>query len=56
MVIGPEAPLAAGLADHLRAAGLTVFGPGAAGALLEASKSWAKALMGEAGIPTAGSW
>lgn len=53
VVVGPEAPLAAGLADHLRAAGVPVFGPGAEGARLEASKQWAKALMVEAGIPTA---
>ncbi|MEI7666845.1 MAG: phosphoribosylamine--glycine ligase [Synechococcaceae cyanobacterium ELA263] len=56
VVIGPEAPLAAGLADHLREAGLAVFGPGAAGAQLEASKQWAKALMVEAGVPTARHW
>lgn len=56
VVVGPEAPLAAGLADQLRAAGLPVFGPGADGAQLEASKQWAKALMVEAGIPTAGYW
>ena len=56
VVIGPEAPLAAGVADRLRDAGLTVFGPSAAGAQLEASKTWAKALMQEAGIPTAGHW
>lgn len=56
VVIGPEAPLAAGLADDLRQAGLAVFGPGADGARLEASKHWAKTLMREAGIPTAGFW
>jgi phosphoribosylamine--glycine ligase len=56
VVVGPEAPLAAGLADGLRAAGVPVFGPGADGAQLEASKQWAKALMLEAGIPTAGYW
>jgi len=56
VVIGPEAPLAAGLADELRQAGLAVFGPGADGARLEASKHWAKTLMREAGIPTAGFW
>ena len=53
VVVGPEAPLAAGLADQLRAGGLAVFGPGADGAQLEASKRWAKELMVEAGIPTA---
>jgi phosphoribosylamine---glycine ligase len=56
VVVGPEAPLAAGLADHLRQAGIPVFGPGAQGAQLEASKQWAKALMVEAGIPTAAHW
>ena len=56
VVVGPEAPLAAGLADSLRAAGLPVFGPSADGAQLEASKQWAKALMVEAGIPTARHW
>ncbi|MFM8674514.1 MAG: phosphoribosylamine--glycine ligase [Vulcanococcus sp.] len=56
VVVGPEAPLAAGLADRLRQAGFAVFGPGADGAQLEASKQWAKALMVEAGVPTAGHW
>ena len=56
VVVGPEAPLAAGLADRLREAGFPVFGPGADGAQLEASKQWAKALMLEVGIPTAGYW
>ncbi|WP_398318746.1 phosphoribosylamine--glycine ligase [Vulcanococcus sp.] len=56
VVVGPEAPLAAGLADRLRAGGFAVFGPGADGAQLEASKQWAKALMVEAGVPTAGYW
>jgi phosphoribosylamine--glycine ligase len=56
VVVGPEAPLAAGLADGLRAEGFPVFGPGADGARLEASKHWAKALMQDAGIPTAGYW
>jgi phosphoribosylamine--glycine ligase len=56
VVVGPEAPLAAGLADTLRAAGLAVFGPDAKGAQLEASKQWAKALMVDAGIPTARHW
>jgi phosphoribosylamine--glycine ligase len=56
VVVGPEAPLAAGLADALRAAAIPVFGPGADGAQLEASKQWAKALMQEAGVPTAGYW
>ena len=56
VVIGPEAPLAAGLADQLRSSGIAVFGPGADGAQLEASKEWAKTLMQEAGVPTAGFW
>ena len=56
VVIGPEAPLAAGLADDLRDQGLTVFGPGADGAQLEASKAWAKQIMTQAGVPTAPSW
>ena len=55
VVVGPEAPLVAGLADALRAAGIRVFGPGAAGARLEGSKGWAKSLMAAAGIPTAAS-
>ncbi len=56
VVIGPEAPLAAGLADKLRREGTAVFGPGAEGAQLEASKAWAKQLMKEAGVPTADHW
>ncbi len=56
VVIGPEVPLSEGLADDLRNAGLTVFGPSALGAQLEASKAWAKNLMTEAGIPTAKHW
>ncbi len=56
VVIGPEAPLASGLADKLRDAGLTVFGPSCQGSQLEASKSWAKNLMKEADIPTANYW
>ena len=53
VVVGPEAPLAAGVADALRAAGVAVFGPSAAAARLEASKGFTKALCDEAGIPTA---
>lgn len=53
VVIGPEAPLVAGLADELRAAGVAVFGPGAAGARLEGSKAFAKDFMQRHGIPTA---
>lgn len=52
-VVGPEAPLAAGLADRLRERGRAVFGPGAAAARLEASKAFAKELMAGAGVPTA---
>jgi phosphoribosylamine---glycine ligase len=52
-VVGPEAPLVAGLADRLRARGLAVFGPGARAAALEGSKAFAKALMARHGIPTA---
>jgi phosphoribosylamine---glycine ligase len=52
-VIGPEAPLVDGLADRLRAAGRSVFGPGADGARLEGSKAWMKDLVSAAGVPTA---
>ncbi|MDQ4070504.1 MAG: phosphoribosylamine--glycine ligase, partial [Actinomycetota bacterium] len=52
-VIGPEAPLVAGLADRLRAAGRLVFGPGTDGARLEGSKAWMKQVLAEAGVPTA---
>ncbi len=53
VVIGPEAPLVAGLADELRARGRTVFGPGRGAARLEGSKAFAKDLMVRHGIPTA---
>jgi phosphoribosylamine---glycine ligase len=53
VVIGPEAPLVAGLADALRAAGLSCFGPSARAAMIEGSKSFAKGVMAAAGIPTA---
>jgi phosphoribosylamine--glycine ligase len=53
VVIGPEAPLAAGLADALRIAGFPVFGPSRAAARIESSKAFAKSLMREAGVPTA---
>lgn len=53
VVVGPEAPLVAGLADGLRAAGIACFGPGQAAAQLEGSKAFTKALCDEAGIPTA---
>jgi phosphoribosylamine--glycine ligase len=54
-VIGPEAPLAAGLADRLRAEGRAVVGPSAAAAQIEASKAFAKEVMAAAGVPTASS-
>ena len=53
VVIGPEDPLAAGLADRLREAGFAVFGPSAAAAQLEASKAFAKDFMQRHDIPTA---
>jgi phosphoribosylamine--glycine ligase len=52
-VVGPEAPLAAGLADGLAGAGLAVFGPSRAAAEIESSKSFAKSFMARHGIPTA---
>jgi len=53
VVIGPEAPLVAGVADAVRAAGIDCFGPGRDAAMLEGSKSFAKQVMMAAGIPTA---
>jgi phosphoribosylamine--glycine ligase len=53
VVVGPERPLIAGLADHLREAGIAVFGPSKHCAQIEGSKAFAKKLMGEEGIPTA---
>ena len=53
VVVGPEAPLVAGVADAVRAAGVPVFGPSAAGARLEGSKAFAKEVMAAAGVPTA---
>ena len=52
-VIGPEAPLVAGVADALRRNGVPVFGPGRAAAQIEGSKSFAKDVMAAAGVPTA---
>lgn len=52
-VVGPEAPLCAGLADRFRAEGLAVFGPSAAAARIEGSKRFAKEIMRAAGVPTA---
>ena len=53
VVVGAEAPLAAGLADALRAHGVAVLGPGRAAARLESSKAFAKEFMARHGIPTA---
>ena len=53
VVIGPEAPLVAGVADDLRAAGIACFGPSKEGAQLEGSKKFAKEFMSDCGIPTA---
>ena len=53
VVVGPEAPLVAGLADRLRGEGVAVFGPSAAAAMLEGSKAFAKEVMDAAGVPTA---
>jgi phosphoribosylamine--glycine ligase len=53
VVVGPEAPLVAGVADQLRHAGVAVFGPSAAAARIEGSKSFAKDVMVAAGVPTA---
>lgn len=52
VVIGPEAPLVAGVADALRQRGIPVFGPGKAAAQLEGSKTFAKRIMDDAGVPT----
>lgn len=53
VVVGPEAPLVAGVADAVRAAGIACFGPSAEAAALEGSKAFAKEVMAEAGVPTA---
>ncbi len=55
VVVGPEDPLVLGLGDRLRTAGFPVFGPGAKGAQLEASKAFSKEMMARAGVPTAAS-
>jgi len=52
-IVGPEGPLAAGIVDRFRAKGLPIFGPTAAAARIESSKSFAKELMRNAGVPTA---
>ncbi|ACU69232.1 phosphoribosylamine/glycine ligase [Catenulispora acidiphila DSM 44928] len=56
VVVGPEAPLVAGVADPVREAGIPVFGPSKAAALLEGSKAFSKEVMAAAGIPTAKSY
>ena len=53
MVIGPEAPLVAGLADTIRAGGITCFGPSAAAARLEGSKAFAREICRAANVPMA---
>ncbi len=53
VIVGPEAPLVAGLTDELRAAGVIVFGPSAAAARLEGDKAFSKQFMHDAGVPTA---
>jgi phosphoribosylamine---glycine ligase len=53
VVIGPEAPLVAGVADRLRRAGIAVFGPSGTAAQIEGSKRFAKELMASVGVPTA---
>ncbi len=53
VVVGPEAPLVAGVADDVRAQGIPVFGPSGAAAMLEGSKAFAKEIMEAAGVPTA---
>ena len=52
VVVGPEAPLVAGLVDHLQSAGIATFGPVMGGALMEGSKRFAKEIMDAAGVPT----
>jgi phosphoribosylamine---glycine ligase len=53
VVIGPEAPLVAGVGDALRSAGIATFGPGRGAAAIEGSKAFAKQVMAAAGVPTA---
>lgn len=55
VVVGPELPLSLGISDYLQQRNIKVFGPNKESAQIEASKSWAKALMQEAGVPTADS-
>jgi phosphoribosylamine--glycine ligase len=54
VVVGPEAPLVAGVADAVRERGIAVFGPSGAAARLEGSKAFSKEVMASAGVPTAG--
>ena len=56
VVVGPEAPLVAGVADVVRAAGIPVFGPSRAAAQIEGSKTFAKEVMAAAGVPTGASF
>ena len=56
VVVGPEAPLAAGVSDAVSSLGIPVFGPTRAAARLESSKTYAKEVMGRAGVATAASW
>ena len=53
-VVGPEAPLVAGIVDEFEAHGLRIFGPSRAAARLEGSKAFSKEIMKKAGVPTAG--
>ena len=55
VVVGPEAPLVAGLADELRHRGIAVFGPGAEAARIEGSKAFAKDVLDKAAVPSASS-
>ncbi|MDX2060897.1 MAG: phosphoribosylamine--glycine ligase, partial [Gemmatimonadales bacterium] len=55
VVVGPEGPLALGLADRLRRQGIPTFGPSGPAAQIEASKAWSKDIMAAAGVPTASS-
>lgn len=52
-VVGPELPLSLGIVDEFQSAGLRIFGPNRAGAMIESSKAWAKEFMSKYGIPTA---
>ena len=56
VVVGPEAPLAAGIVDTVTALGIPTFGPTRAAARLESSKTYAKEIMAKADVPTAASW